>query len=123
MSELTPASANGVARFDGTSLAKPVAATVTVPEAGGPASLGQVGPYAMTGLAWLANPLGAPAVAVNGFELTLQGTSAVRLDLVRMGIDPNQPITAKVTTNTPVEIRMGAKTFTVAPGTHSVVVP
>jgi pimeloyl-ACP methyl ester carboxylesterase len=123
MSELTPADGvNGVARFDGTSLARPAAQTVTVPEAGGPASLSQVGPYAMTGLAWLTNPLSAAPAKVNGFQLALSGASAVRLDLARMGIDAAQPISATVTTDTPLELRLGARTITVAPGTHTLVI-
>lgn len=123
MSELTPVDpAGGVATFDGTSLAKPAAPTATVPEVGGPASLGQVGPYAMTGLAWLTNPLATAPAKVNGFELTLSGASAVRLDLARMGIDPALPITAEVTTDTPVEIRLGTKTVSFGPGTNTIVI-
>ena len=71
MSELTPVdAATAWPRFDGTLAGHAGGADgCTVPEAGGPASLGQAGPYAMTGLAWLANPLAAAPAKVNGFEL------------------------------------------------------
>ena len=121
MSELTPADpVAGAARFDGRSLALAEPDPLLVPEAGGPASRGQVGPYTMTGLAWLANPVGS-ADRTNGFEITLTGASAVRLDLSAMGIDEAQPVTAKVTTDTPLELRLGDRTLTFSPGTHEVV--
>jgi hypothetical protein len=118
MSELTPADgAAGVARFDGTTLARPAAPTITVPEAGGPASLGQAGPYAMTGLAWLANPSASPPSLVNGFEITVSGASAVRLDLARMAIDSTRSVRATITTDTPLELRLGDRAILVPTGT------
>jgi dienelactone hydrolase len=108
MSELTPADpTDGVATFDGTSFGRGAAAPVLVPEAGGPASVGQVGPYAMTGLGWVANPL-EPAAARNAFDLELTGATAVRLDLPRMGLTPLAPMTATVTTEHPLQLRLGA---------------
>lgn len=116
MSGLTPADAeNGVASFDGRSLALPSAPTLTVPEAGGPSSVGQVGPYTMTGLAWLADPLAAAASPVNGFELTLTGVSSVTLDAERMGLDMSKPLVTKVTTDRPVEVRVGGQTLRFTP--------
>ena len=107
MSGLTPADdVGGVARFDGRSLALAPAPGLTVPEAGGPSSLGQVGPYVMTGLAWAADPLASVAAPQNRFEVTLSGAEAVTLDLVRMGLDVDAPLTASVTTTTPVVLHL-----------------
>ncbi|MDQ1375229.1 MAG: hypothetical protein QOJ09_2567 [Actinomycetota bacterium] len=123
MSELTPVNlVDGVAIFDGVTLARPATPTLTVPEAGGPASVGQVGPYVMTGQKWVANPLASAPAAANGFEITVSGASAVRLDLVRMGIDPSRPITAKVTTDTPLEVRLGTRTVLFPSGTSEVTI-
>ena len=115
MSGLTPAAADGVASFDGRSLALSSQPVVTVPEAGGPASLGQVGPYAMTGLAWLADPLAAPSSLMNGFELTLSGVSSVTLDAARMGLDMSKPLVTNVTTDRPVEVHVGGQTLLFTP--------
>ena len=105
MSELTPYdAAAGVARFDGRSLAITAPPTVALPDAGGPAIPGQTGPYAMTGLQWL--PLGSAAPTTNGFDITLEGASAVRLDLARMAVATTQPITGRVVTNAPLSLRL-----------------
>ena len=105
MSELTPADPeDGVARFDGRSLAIAEAPHVTLPEAGGPAAPGQSGPYHMEGISWL--PLGDPAATSNGFEATLAGAAAVRLDLERMQIDVASPVLGTVTTDGPLELRL-----------------
>jgi pimeloyl-ACP methyl ester carboxylesterase len=88
MSGLQPVDADrGVAKVDAVSLAKPSTAPLTVPEAGGPASLGQFGPYTMNGLAWLDNPAATAPAASNGFTATLTGARAVGFDLGRMAID------------------------------------
>lgn len=119
MSGLTPAdSVNGVAHFEGRSLAIARARSLTVPEAGGPASPGQVGPYTMTGLAWLTDPLGA-ASSANGFEVTVRGATAVTLDGHRMGLDPMKDITATIKTDMPLVLRLvfgdDVRTYEVAP--------
>ena len=106
MRDLTPIDdVSGVATFDGTSLAIPDPGQVTVPEAGGPSSPGQAGPYAMTGLAWLDNPLGAPATS-NGFAITLTGARAVTLDLGGMHVASDQPIHGTVDTTGPLQVRL-----------------
>ena len=116
MSGLTPADpVAGVASFDGRSLARPAAPTLTVPEAGGPASLGQAGPYAMTGLTWLADPVGAAPAPVNGFELDLSGVSSVTLDPVGMGLDLSKPLVTNVTTDRRVEVHVGDQTLIFEP--------
>jgi predicted esterase len=127
MSGLTPADTDdGVASFDGRTFAV-ADEHLVVPEAGGPAALGQAGPYAMTGLAWLPNPLASPSTA-NGFEITVIGARAVTLDLAAMGLDTTAPIAGRVTTDTPVEVRLlhpdGTVTvLTIDTGTREVDIP
>ncbi|MEX2290422.1 MAG: prolyl oligopeptidase family serine peptidase [Mycobacteriales bacterium] len=107
MSGLQPVDAErGVAKVDAVSLAKPAAPALTVPEAGGPAALGQLGPYAMQGLRWQADPLGAAPDAVNGFTATLTGASAVGFDLARMSISTVEPVTGTVTTDAPLTLSL-----------------
>jgi pimeloyl-ACP methyl ester carboxylesterase len=107
MSELTPGDmTSGVARFDGRSLAIVEPPELTVPEAGGPASPGQTGPYVMVGLGNLADPLTAPAALANGFEATLGGAIRVRLDLRRMGIDSAAPVSGALTSDQPLLLRL-----------------
>lgn len=107
MSGLQPVDADrGVARVDAVSLAKPTAPVLTVPEAGGPASLGQLGPYAMQGLRWADNPLGSAPEAVNGFTATLTGASAVGFDLARMDVSTAAPVTGEVTADAPLTLSL-----------------
>ncbi|MDX6234233.1 MAG: hypothetical protein QOH68_3330 [Nocardioidaceae bacterium] len=106
MSELTPNDlAKGVATFDGRSLALPDEPALRLPEAGGPSSPGQVGPFAMVGQQWLADPLAKAALA-NAFDVHLAGARAVRLDLARMSINSGKPVTATVTSDGPLELRL-----------------
>jgi hypothetical protein len=108
MSELTPVDAiDGVARFDGLSHGRPAEPDLRVPEAGGPASLGQAGPYAMEGLAWARNPLTTLPALANSFAIDLTGASAVRLDLARMGLTTTG-LSGAVTTEHPLELRLAA---------------
>ncbi|HWH29597.1 MAG TPA: prolyl oligopeptidase family serine peptidase [Mycobacteriales bacterium] len=107
MSGLTPADAvHGVATVDATSLAIPAAPRLLVPEAGGPASEGQLGPWTMTGLRSVTDPAATTPAAVNGFRATLTGATAVQLDLQRMRIATDRPITATVTTQAPLTLRL-----------------
>jgi hypothetical protein len=106
MSELTPAEEDGRAHFDGISLAKPREPTLTVPDAGGPTAPNQSGPFAFNGLRQIADPTGTAAPTSNGFEVTLAGAEAVRLDLPRMGISTDEPVTALVRTDSPLELRL-----------------
>jgi S-formylglutathione hydrolase FrmB len=119
---LEPADATtGRAVFDGRSFALPEKDHLVVPEAGGPASTDQTGPYTMTGLRWVDSPLAALPAARNAFEATLTGARAVTLDAAEMGLDPTKPITATITTDTPLELTLlGAGTRTVAAGTHEI---
>jgi poly(3-hydroxybutyrate) depolymerase len=107
MSELEPVDEQqGVAYFDGSTRAKPAAPYVTTPEAGGPAAPGQTGPYGMTGLAWTPNPLADAPAASNGFDATVNGARAVKLDLARMQIDSGRRIDAEVKNDEPLELRL-----------------
>jgi pimeloyl-ACP methyl ester carboxylesterase len=108
VSGLTPTdSENGVASVDARSLAIAEEPTIAIPEAGGPAALGQTGPFVMKGLAWLTDPLGAASETANGFEATLTGASAVQLDLIRMALDPAGQISGTVSADAPLELRLG----------------
>ena len=107
MSGLKPVDAQrGVAKVDAVSLAKAAAPVLTVPEAGGPASLGQLGPYAMQGLRWMADPLSSTPEAVNAFTATLTGASAVAFDLARMSISTAAPVTGEVTADAPLTLSL-----------------
>jgi dienelactone hydrolase len=107
MSGLTPVDAErGTAKVDAVSLAVPQAPTLTVPEAGGPASLGQLGPWSMVGQRQAADPTRRAPTAVNGFTATLTGASAVQLDLTRMRIATDRPVSGTVTTEAPLTLRL-----------------
>jgi hypothetical protein len=74
---------DGVASFDGRSLAIPDLPHSVVPETGPPATAYQNYPYVMTGQAWKIDE-SAPTPTSNDFDLTLSGARAVTLDTTRM---------------------------------------
>lgn len=116
MSGLEPVDAEtGTAKVDAVSLAMPERANLVVPEAGGPASLGQFGPWAMQGQRWLADPAAPVPAAVNGFTATLTGAKAVQLDLDRMRIRSEAPVTGTVTADAPLLLSLSGDWAT-APG-------
>jgi dienelactone hydrolase len=103
MSGLEPVdSAQGVARFDGHSLAIPQRPYALLPEAGGPASADQTGPYAMTGQAWQYG--GATPDTRNAFDATLTGARAVTLDSRRMRLAARETVTGAVSTQAPLRL-------------------
>ena len=107
MSGLTPVDPqSGVAKVDAVSLAKPSAPVLAVPEAGGPASVGQFGPFTMNGQRWAPNPTATAPAPVNGFTATLTGASAVAFDLARMDISSAAPVTGTVTTEAPLTLSL-----------------
>jgi dienelactone hydrolase len=107
MSDLTPVDeTSGVAVFDGRTFGVAAPPTLTIPEAGGPSSVGQVGPYVMTGQRWLADPLGTAPVTSNGFDVTLTGARAVKLDLAGAALTGRGQLTGKVTSEHPLELRL-----------------
>jgi hypothetical protein len=95
------------ARVDATSHAKP-APPRALPDAGGPLGLNQVGPFVYTGLQWLATPLDRPAELRNAFSAALEGAEAVELDLDRMDLAIDEPLTGTVTSDVPVTLRLAA---------------
>ncbi|MBV9214354.1 MAG: prolyl oligopeptidase family serine peptidase, partial [Actinobacteria bacterium] len=106
MSELVPVDRKqGVARFDGESFAIPNPPYSLSPEAGGPATPDQTGPYVMTGQAWTFT---RPWLFVhrNAFSITLRGASAVGLDLARMRLDTHVPLTGTVDTDHALRLRL-----------------
>ncbi|MFL5781761.1 MAG: prolyl oligopeptidase family serine peptidase, partial [Thermoleophilaceae bacterium] len=106
MNGLEPADpVKGVARVDARSLGIAERGHTTVPEAGGPATPDQTGPYAMTGQAWR---LGDTVLAErrNALEATLSGAAAVGFDLARMQLDADRPLTANVTTGSALRLTL-----------------
>ena len=102
---LEPADAvAGRATFDGRALAFPEKAYTAVPEAGGPASTDQTGPYTMTGLRWQDLPLATLPSARNAFEATTTDAKRATLDAPGMGLELGKPITGTVTTDQPLEL-------------------
>jgi hypothetical protein len=109
MSRLEPIDPEaGVASFDGTSAAIAEEPYTAVPEAGGPAALGQTGPFVMTGMQWLTGLGGGAPVPANEFTATLKGARGVRLDLERMGIDVTKPATGNIETDEPLTLELRA---------------
>lgn len=106
MSELGVADGAERARVDARSLARPGEPTVTAPEAGGPTAANQTGPFTMTGLREIADPLGSAPEAANAFEAALEGAAQVRFDLARMAISGREPITATVDTDLSLTLRL-----------------
>jgi hypothetical protein len=73
----------------------------------------------MTGLRWQETPLATLPAARNAFEATLAGAHAATLDAREMGLDTTRPITARITTDTPLELTLlGEGTRTIPAGTH-----
>jgi hypothetical protein len=95
--------AKGVAAFDGTTLARPEKPHRLLPEAGGPAALGQTGPYTMVGQRWSTLLSKRPAPR-NEFTITLTGARAVGLDLERMGIAARRTFSGTVDTQAPLDL-------------------
>ncbi len=109
MSGLQPVDrADGVATFDGVTLARPEAPHTLAPEAGGPAAPGQSGPYTLTGQRWETDDAALPA-ARNGFTATLTGARAVRLAYGRMGIKTRRRSFATVETEAPLRLRLAGR--------------
>ena len=107
MSGLEPADPEkGVATFDGTSAALSAQPHLAVPEAGGPAAVGQTGPFVMTGLRWETALSGEPPAKNNSFSATLRGARQVRLDMERMAIDVAQPVAGNVDSDTPLRLEL-----------------
>jgi hypothetical protein len=106
MNDLQPVDrTNGVARFDARSLGIHQRTHTTAPEAGGPATPDQTGPYAMTGQAWW---IGSSWLSEtrNAFEAKLSGAAAAGVDIERMQLDADRPLAADVTTGSPLRLEL-----------------
>jgi pimeloyl-ACP methyl ester carboxylesterase len=109
VSGLSPVDAlKGVARVDAKSLAIPSPAHDLVPDVVSPVSLDQTDPSVEEGQAWVARS-GSEAPARNGFEATLTGARAVRLDLARMRISTARAITGEVDTQARLRLELLGK--------------
>jgi dienelactone hydrolase len=118
LSDLEPTDpVKGVARFDGRSLAIPERGHTLAPEAGGPATPDQTGPYAMTGQAWKFGGAGLPQ-AQNAFQVSLSGASTAKLDLARMRLDPSRRLTGDVATASALRLALDGR---FAPGVRATI--
>jgi pimeloyl-ACP methyl ester carboxylesterase len=95
----------GSARIDARSFAIPEPKHDLVPETAPPASVEQSDPAAMEGQAWVTHP-GTEPPARNGFEATLSGARAVRLDLERMRIETRRTVAGDLTTQAPLRLEL-----------------
>jgi hypothetical protein len=112
----------GMARFDGTSLGLPDPPHTTQPEADSGPKTGNGAPFTMAGQRWNIDPGAAPATS-NGFDITLSGAKAVTLDLDRMKLSLDKPLTGKVTTSAPLTLTLKSgddeRVVEVPAGTHT----
>jgi pimeloyl-ACP methyl ester carboxylesterase len=106
MSELGLADGAEVARFDGRSLAIAEPDPLVMPDTDAPTGVNQTGPYTVTGLQWIDDPLAADVEQANAFEVELAGATRVRLDLARMGLDTSEVATGEVATEHPLELQL-----------------
>ena len=97
---------NGVASFDGRSLALADEPFVVAPDSDAPVAPGQTGPFVITGLQWLDNPASTAPATVNGFDVTLSGAEAVRLDLERMAVDTATTVLGTVASDSDLTLRL-----------------
>jgi hypothetical protein len=79
---------------------------VVAPDTSAPTAPGQTGPYVTTGLQWLDLPEALAPDAQNGFQITLDGATGVKLDLARMDIDPAQVVVGSVDTEDVLALRL-----------------
>jgi Prolyl oligopeptidase family len=95
---------NGVARFDGHTNGVPERPHLLLPEAGGPASPDQAGPYVMVGQQWLDSGNASPWS--NAFEASLTGARAVRLNVDEMRLDPGSPLSGNVSNDSLLRLEL-----------------
>ena len=95
-----PADAATVGTIDAITLGRGMDEMLRVPEAG---ALGQPEAYVMTGQRWVRNGWVAPA---NSFSATLTNLASAELDLARMGLGTASAISASVTSDGAVTLRL-----------------
>ena len=105
--------------FRGRNLGDPEA-HLAVPDTAPPATVGQWGPFVVTGQQWVdSTDLTAPP-ARNGVALDLDGVSAVAVDVDRLGLDRWEPIVLEVTTTHPVTVTLAERSVQFDAGTSTV---
>ena len=104
--------------FRGRDLSDP-ASHVAVPDTAAPVTVGQTGPFVVTGQQWLDTTGVAPAVTRNGVALDLEGVSAVTIDIDRIGLDRWAPVVVEVDTTHPVEVTIDDRVLTFEPGSST----
>ncbi len=97
-----PASPATTGTFDATTRGRGVPTYLTIPEAS-VAAVGHTAPFTMAGLSWLGTGTSAP---MNAFEATLTNIATAQLDVARMALSTAGGITATVTTDGPVVLRL-----------------
>jgi hypothetical protein len=109
MSGLRPVNwKDGVASFNGRSLAIPDPPHALVPETSPPAAPEQNYPYVMTGQAWRMDEA-APTPTNNGFAITLSGARAVTLDTSRMRIEDRRAVFGTVRTGSALSLTLSGR--------------
>jgi pimeloyl-ACP methyl ester carboxylesterase len=115
-----PSAPGTTGTFDATTLGRGVPTYLTIPEAS-VAAVGHTAPFTMAGLSWLGTGTSAPS---NAFEATLTNIATAELDVARMALSTADAITATVTTDGPVVLRLAgvwasAPTVTGAVGSYA----
>lgn len=95
-----PADTATMGTIDAQTFGRGTTEVLALPEAG---TAGQSAPSFMTGIRWQPNGSLPPD---NRFTLTATNLATARLELARMAIGTAQPITARVTTDGPLELRL-----------------
>ena len=115
-----PAAPGTTGTFDATTHGRGVPTYLTIPEAS-VAAVGHTAPFTMAGLSWLGTGTSAPS---NAFEAALTNIATAELDVARMALSTAGAITATVTTDGPVVLRLAgvwasAPTVTGAAGSYA----
>jgi hypothetical protein len=123
VSDLQPTDAvDGTAAVDVRTLARPQEVVTPVPFSGVDPGGGSQAPSIYDGQRWEVAPPTEPLR--NAFDATLSGTSAVTLDLRRMGLTVRRPLEGTVETEDAVRLvlRLPERScaFDLAPGSHEV---
>jgi hypothetical protein len=96
---------DGVASFDGRSLAIPAPPHALAPETAPPAAPEQNYPYVMTGQAWRIDE-SATTPTSNGFDITLSGAQAVTLDTGRMRLQDWRTVSGTASTRSALRLTL-----------------
>ena len=119
MSGLEVAPGADRAVFRGRNLADPES-HLAAPDTAPPATVGQTGPFVVTGQQWLETTDLTPAETRNGVALDLDGVSAVTIDVAGLGFEPGVPIILEVTTTHPALVTIAGREVPLEAGTSVV---